>query len=44
VDVYYPSTIESIEETIRGRAVHPMGRNQLMLDGHVQFKKDARTR
>lgn len=44
VDVYYPSTIDSIDETIRGRAVHPMGRNRLMLDGHVEYKKDKRTR
>ena len=33
-----------IDETIRGRAVHPMGRNRLMLDGHVEYKKDKRTR
>ena len=43
VDVYYPSTIDSIDESIRGRAVHPKGRNRLMMDGHVQFLKDKRT-
>ena len=43
VDVYYPSTINSIDESIRGRAVHPKGRNRLMMDGHVQFLKDKRT-
>ncbi len=43
VDVYYPSTIDSIDDSIRGRAVHPNGRNRLMLDGHVQFLKDKRT-
>jgi prepilin-type processing-associated H-X9-DG protein len=44
VDVYYPSNKESIDELIRGRAVHPLGRNRLMMDGHVQFKKDKRTK
>ena len=44
VDVYYPNTIGSLEDEIRGRAVHPGGRNRLMLDGHVQFLKDKRTR
>ncbi|MBT5926222.1 MAG: type II secretion system protein [Verrucomicrobia bacterium] len=43
VDVYYPSTIDSIDESIKGRAVHPKGRNRLMMDGHVQFLKDKRT-
>ena len=43
VDVYYPSTIDSIDDSIRGRAVHPKGRNRLMMDGHVQFLKDKRT-
>ena len=44
VDAYFPNTIESLDESIRGRAVHPGGRNRLMLDGHVQFLKDKRTR
>ena len=43
VDVYYPSTIGSIDDSIRGKAVHPKGRNRLMMDGHVQFLKDKRT-
>ncbi len=43
VDVYYPSTVATLEDTIRGRAIHPQGRNRLMLDGHVQFLKDQRT-
>jgi prepilin-type processing-associated H-X9-DG protein len=44
VDVYYPNTIEDLDESIRGRAVHPLGRNRLMLDGHVQYLKDKRTK
>ncbi len=44
VDAYYPNTIDSLDESIRGRAVHPGGRNRLMLDSHVQFLKDKRTR
>ncbi len=44
VDPYFPSTIASIPDSIRGRAVHPGGRNRLFLDGHATFFKDARTR
>jgi prepilin-type N-terminal cleavage/methylation domain-containing protein/prepilin-type processing-associated H-X9-DG protein len=44
VDPYFPRTIPSVPETLRGRAVHRMGRNRLFLDGHVQFLKDQRTR
>ncbi len=44
VDAYFPNTIDSLDDSIRGRAVHPGGRNRLMLDGHVQFLKDRRTR
>ena len=44
VDVYYPNTIEDLGDEIRGRAVHPLGRNRLMLDGHVEYLKDKRTR
>lgn len=43
VDAYFPNTIDSIPDKIRGRAVHPGGRNRLMLDGHVQSLKDKRT-
>jgi prepilin-type N-terminal cleavage/methylation domain-containing protein/prepilin-type processing-associated H-X9-DG protein len=43
VDPYYPNTIGSLPDEIRGFAVHPGGRNQLFLDWHVDFKRDART-
>lgn len=44
VDPYFPSTVPSLPNDVRGRAVHPNGRNRLMLDGHVQFLRDHRTR
>jgi prepilin-type processing-associated H-X9-DG protein len=44
VDPYFPSTIPSIPDPYKGRAVHPNGRNRLFLDGHVAFLRDARTR
>jgi prepilin-type N-terminal cleavage/methylation domain-containing protein/prepilin-type processing-associated H-X9-DG protein len=44
VDPYFPKTIASLPDDIRGRAVHPNGRNRLFLDGHVSFLRDARTR
>ena len=42
IDVYFPATIQSLEEEIRGLAAHSGGRNRLMLDSHVQFKRDLR--
>jgi prepilin-type N-terminal cleavage/methylation domain-containing protein/prepilin-type processing-associated H-X9-DG protein len=44
VDPYFPKTIAALPDTIKGRAVHPNGRNRLFLDGHVTFLRDARTR
>lgn len=44
VDAYFPNTIDSLPEEIRGRTAHPGGRNRLMLDNHVQFLRDRRTR
>ena len=44
VDPYFPSTIGTIPDAYRGRAVHPNGRNRLFLDGHVSFLRDVRTR
>ena len=44
VDVYYPSTATSVPERFRGRSVHRGGRNRLMLDNHVEFLRDPRTR
>ena len=43
VDAYYPNTIASLPDDIRGRSSHPGGRNRLMLDGHVHFRRDSRT-
>lgn len=44
VDPYFPSTIASLPPEIRGRAVHPKGRNRLLLDMHTGFLRDARLR
>jgi prepilin-type N-terminal cleavage/methylation domain-containing protein len=43
VDPYYPSTKTELPDNLRGRAVHPEGRNQLCLDMHANFVRDART-
>ncbi len=43
VDTYFPKTVPSIPPELRGRAVHPGGRNRLLLDGHAQYVKDGRT-
>jgi prepilin-type N-terminal cleavage/methylation domain-containing protein/prepilin-type processing-associated H-X9-DG protein len=42
VDPYFPNTIASLPEEIRGRAFHPGGRNQLFLDLHAAFLRDTR--
>jgi prepilin-type N-terminal cleavage/methylation domain-containing protein len=44
VDPYFPNTIASLPPEIRGRALHPKGRNRLLLDLHAEFAKDARLR
>jgi prepilin-type processing-associated H-X9-DG protein len=43
VDVYFPNTIGTVADELKGRTAHPKGRNRLMLDGHVQYLRDART-
>jgi prepilin-type N-terminal cleavage/methylation domain-containing protein/prepilin-type processing-associated H-X9-DG protein len=43
VDPYFPSTIPTVSPELRGRTIHPGGRNRLFLDGHVQYLKDSRT-
>jgi prepilin-type N-terminal cleavage/methylation domain-containing protein/prepilin-type processing-associated H-X9-DG protein len=43
VDAYFPRTIASVAPELKGRAVHPGGRNRLFLDGHAEFFRDART-
>jgi prepilin-type N-terminal cleavage/methylation domain-containing protein/prepilin-type processing-associated H-X9-DG protein len=43
VDVYFPATIPAVPPELRGRSAHPGGRNRLMLDGRVEWTRDART-
>jgi prepilin-type N-terminal cleavage/methylation domain-containing protein/prepilin-type processing-associated H-X9-DG protein len=43
VDPYFPATIPTVAEALRGRAVHFGGRNRLFLDGHVKHLRDPRT-
>jgi prepilin-type N-terminal cleavage/methylation domain-containing protein/prepilin-type processing-associated H-X9-DG protein len=43
VDAYYPSTAPTVPGDLRGCAVHPGGRNRLLLDGHALYLKDSRT-
>jgi len=44
VDPYFPNTIGSLPDEIRGWSAHLGGRNRLMLDGHIEYFKDSRTR
>lgn len=43
VDPYFPQTIASVSVSLKGRAVHPGGRNRLFLDGHGEYLRDVRT-
>jgi prepilin-type N-terminal cleavage/methylation domain-containing protein len=43
VDPYFPKTIASVPDNLKGRAVHFGGRNRLFLDGRVRFLRDVRT-
>jgi prepilin-type N-terminal cleavage/methylation domain-containing protein len=43
VDAYFPNTVPSVAPELRGRTVHPGGRNHVLLDGHAQYLKDRRT-
>jgi prepilin-type N-terminal cleavage/methylation domain-containing protein/prepilin-type processing-associated H-X9-DG protein len=43
VDAYFPNTVPSVAPELRGRTVHPGGRNRALLDGHAQYLKDRRT-
>jgi prepilin-type N-terminal cleavage/methylation domain-containing protein/prepilin-type processing-associated H-X9-DG protein len=42
VDPYFPKTISSLPNDVRGAAVHRGGRNVLYLDSHATFVKDPR--
>lgn len=44
VDPYFPNNKAALPDAIRGKAVHPGGYNRLMLDGHVEFKRDKRVK
>ncbi|MSU31729.1 MAG: prepilin-type N-terminal cleavage/methylation domain-containing protein [Pedosphaera sp.] len=44
VDPYFPSTIVSVAEELRGWSAHLGGRNRLQLDGHVEHLRDPRMR
>lgn len=43
VDPYFPSTVPSVLPELKGRTIHPGGRNRILLDGHAQYLKDKRT-
>jgi len=43
VDTYFPNTAPTVPPELKGRAVHPGGRNKAYLDGHAAWFKDART-
>jgi prepilin-type N-terminal cleavage/methylation domain-containing protein len=44
VDPYFPATIPSVPEELKGHAVHARGRNRLLLDTHAEFQRDRRLR
>jgi prepilin-type N-terminal cleavage/methylation domain-containing protein/prepilin-type processing-associated H-X9-DG protein len=41
-DPYFPRTVKTVPNDIKGLAVHFGGRNRLFLDGHVQWLRDVR--
>jgi len=43
VDPYFPATVPSLPPELKGHAVHPGGRNRLLMDGHAQYLRDTRT-
>jgi prepilin-type N-terminal cleavage/methylation domain-containing protein len=43
VDSYFPKTVPTVPSGMSGRTIHAGGRNRILLDGHAQFLKDART-
>ena len=46
VDPYFPNTptgATTVPPDLKGRTIHPGGRNRAFLDGHVQFIRDSRT-
>ncbi|MGI8924460.1 MAG: type II secretion system protein [Fimbriimonadales bacterium] len=43
VDPYYPRTIPSVPDELKGKSAHTGGRNRLFLDLHVKWMRDIRT-
>jgi prepilin-type N-terminal cleavage/methylation domain-containing protein/prepilin-type processing-associated H-X9-DG protein len=43
VDPYFPKTIPTVVEDLKGKSVHMGGRNRVFLDGHVKWLRDIRT-
>jgi prepilin-type N-terminal cleavage/methylation domain-containing protein/prepilin-type processing-associated H-X9-DG protein len=43
VDPYYPRTIPTVPENLKGKSAHAGGRNRLFLDLHVRWLRDIRT-
>ncbi len=43
VDFYFPNSIPTVSPELKGRTAHPGGRNRLLLDGHLEYTRDART-
>ena len=43
MDIYFPATASGVDPALKGRTAHPGGRNRLLLDGHVDHLKNART-
>ena len=43
VDPYFPGTVPTVQADLKGRAIHPGGRNRLFADQHAEYLKDTRT-
>lgn len=43
VDPYFPRTIPSVPDSLKGVTTHPGGRNRLFADGHARYFRDRRT-
>lgn len=43
MDIYFPQSAAGVDAALKGRAAHAGGRNRLLLDGHADHLKDART-
>lgn len=43
VDPYFPRTIPSVPDELKGATTHPGGRNRLFADGHARYFRDRRT-